>query len=84
MDYPKAAAFYMKAVDRGVRTPMTNLGVLYVAGHVKEPAADHSWGLLSRAAALGDDVAVDAIAVMAAAHVPARRGRLSAIATTRL
>lgn len=84
VDYPKAAAFYMKAVDLGYIPAMTNLGLLYVAGHVKEPAADYGWGLLSRAAALGDDVAVHAIAVMAAAHVPARRSGLSAIATTRL
>jgi TPR repeat protein len=84
VDYPKAAAFYMKAVDLGYVPAMTTLGLLYVAGHVKEPAADYGWGLLSRAAALGDDVAVHAIAVMAAAHVPPRRCGLSAIAATRL
>jgi hypothetical protein len=54
VDFPKAAAFYMKAVDLGYVPAMTNLGLLYVAGDVKEPAAAYGWGLLSRAAALGE------------------------------
>lgn len=83
VDYPKAAAFYLKAIALGYVPAMTNLGVLYVAGHVKEPAAGNGWGLLSRAAALGDDVAVTAMAMLATARTPTRRGGLSAIAFTR-
>lgn len=56
-----------------------------VRRRARQRAGSGLWlGVLSRAAALGDDVAVDAIAVMAAAHVPPRRRGLSAIAATRL
>lgn len=84
VDLPKAATFYLKAVDRGYVPAMTNLGVLYVAGLVKEPAADYGWELLSRAADLGDDVAATATSRLEPSRVPARRGGLSAIASTRL
>lgn len=84
-DYPTAAGFYKRAVDLGHVPAMTNLGVLYLTGAVEEPERGAGWALLSGAAELGDDVAVNAMSLLAANGLPrAGNSSLGSITTRRL
>jgi len=74
VDFAKAARFYRRSAELGYVPAVTNLGVLYVEGLAQEPSPDAGWDLLERAAALGDDVAVDAINLFAQ-HAITRRLR---------
>jgi len=62
VDYPKAALFYKRAMHLGSVKGMTNLGILYVGGHVRPPTPNFGWELLKRASVMGDTVATDVMA----------------------